>query len=292
MYIKSVVLTVLFISIFNSIFVFGQYKNELSIGVLSKSYFFQSYNKHDWQDKPYMIIDNPRSPNGYSFGLAFEFNLTDDWGIISNITYSKQNQKYLWSHAGAHSGGVDIYIHNVSIKRDLNYINIPFQYYYYKELGYESHYFVKISLGVNISYLSKYVLTSKEYFIEGLDKIRKDSIRHFIEIDNDKYQRESIDSYDGSLTIYNGEVSNPFHRFTLGVIGGASIERYFLNKVKIGLGFDIYHAFTNIEVIKEGEYWHGFNGYGHSKGSKGPTLNRYVGLSFSVKYILNPQSYY
>jgi len=278
---------ILVILLSNSFYLLGQYKDEMSIGIVGKSYFFQAYNKYVCRENNVVIIENPRKPNGYSFGLDFDYNLTDFSGIGGSITYSKQYQKYLSSN----SSHGDYWYYNVEIKRDFDYINIPVKYYMFKSIGYKSSYYVKLSLGINISYLANYIINGKQYY-NYAEKIFKDSIQNKIIIENNVFHREMLELLGNYIKFYDGKMPNPFHKIVLGAIGDIAIEKYYLNKFKFTLGLDFYHAFTILDNIKKGKLWNGYGGWGSSIPRDSRTYNRSMGLKFSVKYILNPQSYY
>lgn len=220
-----------------------------SVGPVYSPFVYQNYNKSDWNNYPYSYPSGNSQINGSSIGLMMQIPISNKFMIKSGLNYSKQSQKHK-SYTYILDAANNIFAYNSEIITKFNFISVPVYLSFSQEIGYKSDFYVNVSAGPQISFLTHYEST---YIAYGYDYthnvIIHDSIENYIHQESGEmaYQR-IVESFTPNYDEYYYDFPKQFNTVLLGVSGAIELQKIVNDRFLFGLGVFSDYDFTNSET--------------------------------------------
>lgn len=188
-------------------------------------------------------------PNGFCFGITFEKNWNEHWGIKTGMEYAKQTEKYIYN---------DKSVDNRKFILSFDYFKIPLTLQYYYPL--KENLFLTLNQGIQFSTLFYFKTIDSDVF--GISTFTSNYSERIV------YSDSSQNSY------YNGN-NHMYKESLFGVIGSIGFKYFVSNRISLSSNlryeYDLTDADkTNLKVV---------NGR--------PTHNFRIGLELGFQYNLS-----
>ncbi len=216
------------------------------VGININPFFFTRINPGSYFSK-----DKQNLPNGLGYGMTFEKNWNEHWGVKTGFEYSKQNEKYFFDSVGD----------NTSIKTNFEYYKMPITIQYYHPLN-EKLYLI-FNQGVQFSFLKYY-----KTVIEDEYQIRTQTSDYYEYI---SYQQPESNQY------YSEE--GKMHKKTLfGIIGSIGLKGFLSDKISYSTNLRYEYDFTTADNFPY------YSSSPNSSDTDKPTHNFRLGLELGLQY--------
>jgi hypothetical protein len=270
----------------------AQKAGQWTVGAGFQPFFYQKYNKSDWNNRPNSYPAKPRKFNGLAGAIALGYSITDTWGIGAELAYSKQKQNYFMLAIGI----IDLedketLYYNKGSEIKLDYLKLPLLATCKLELGYESGVYLRLMAGPQLSYNTHYSGVRTHYDWDQ-EKIAPDyDVIVYQTVVTPFHFHHEFQKPDGSYSsVVDKDTRYLYRRFELGVIAGAAIQKRVFQSYILSLGARYEQGLTDIENPKEDKFFVTVGGATGSYGVPNPraaTHNRRIVLDIGISRIID-----
>jgi hypothetical protein len=270
----------------------AQKAGQWTVGAGFQPFFYQKYNKSDWNNRPNSYPAKPRKFNGLAGAIALGYSFSDTWGVGAELAYSKQKQNYYTRAITITDleGKETIYYTPEGSETRLDYLKFPAFGICNLELGYESGVYLHLIGGAQLSLNTNYHAELVQYGWD-MEKVAPDyDVIKLQTVITPFHFHQDFREFDGSYSAVDQDTKYLYRRFELGVIAGAAIQKRIFQSYVLSLGARYELGLTDIENPKEGKHFITFSGQTGSYGIPNPrpaTHNRRIVLDIGISRILD-----
>ena len=262
-------------------------ENKFSLGLTYQPFFYENYNKSDWNNRPRSYPVTPENFNGQAFGIVAGIPLSDFVTAKIEGTYSTQSQNHkIVTNGDSIPGGGIKYYYGASVHSKFEIIKLPIMVAFEYEIGINSGLYINGYLGGQLSYVNSYSSEFTQYYFDVVDReIDMDFVTNYISR-TPKLNEQVI--WDDQINPpgyreNNFDTDFLYNRWLLGVLGGVEFQKKIASTFLFGIGGRIEYDFTNSEKYPEWRF-EGLGGLG-DRGPRAKSHNIRYGLTLSATYL-------